>query len=1157
MNRLLIAILFILNSVLLFAQQSANRKFFIPSLQAINQLDSNVIIKSSFKLKSGEVLIDTSRYLINDTKSILIIKDTSLIGTSALASFEVLPINLNRKYFFKDPSLLLPDRKGQYNPFTANTNHDKNNNDFFSDGLNKNGSISRGVSFGNNQNVVLNSNLNLQLSGKLSENINVLAAITDDNVPFQPQGNTQQLQEFDKVYIQLNDQRNKLIAGDFILNKPDAFLLSYYKRAQGANFSTGFDINKKDKSTLNTMVAAAVSKGKFARNVIQGIEGNQGPYRLRGSENELFIIVLSGTEKIYIDGQLLTRGQENDYVIDYNTAEVTFTAKRFITKDRRIIAEFQYADKNYARSMLVNTTEYKDLKNKLVVNYYNESDNKNRPLQQQLNDADKLILANAGDSLLNAIAPGIDSIGYRADLILYAKKDTLIDGEFYNSVYYISNHPDSAFYQLTFSLVGNNNGNYIQTNSAANGRVFKWVAPENGIKQGNYEPLVLLVTPKRKQVLDLNYQYKPDSTLNIKIEAAFSENDLNTFSNKDDKNNQDIALKLSGEKKIKLRSSGNKPLYFITGGQYEQLNKNFTIIERYRSVEFERDWNLLGKKQTENQYIGGVILGLEKTNVGRIDFINQTFIEPNQTEGYQCKLNTQVNNEKWNVNHFASATFINQSISNDQFIRQRGIVSRKISKLKLSVKTDQEKNTKYAKSKSDSLLPGSYQFNEWFIIASNADSTGNQYSINYSQRNDWLLKNNKLTKTAYAQGVGGSVEFIENRYFTLKNYIGYRELKILDSTLTAQKPDKNLVNRIEYTLRLLKSAIYTNTFYETSSGLELKKEYSYIQVAPGQGIYAWVDYNKNDIKELNEFEISQFPDQAQYIKVFTPTNSYIKVYGNQFNQIINLNPSSIIKSKEWWAKAINYWSNQFSYRIDRKTSSTEFQDQYNPFYRNVNDVFLQSLNSSFRNTLFFNKTGYVFGADYTYQDLNNKTLLVNGYESRDNSSHTVRTRLNFNKWFSFNAEGSIGEKSNSSQLLSNRNFKILIKETEPKITYQQASDFRISLAYKYSLKENIVLKDSTQGLQHKISSELRYNKANKGSWQGRLSYYKIDFKGLENSPVAYEILEGLRPGNNLTWGISYQQNITSSLQLSINYDGRKPEGLKTVHIGNVTVRAIF
>ncbi|MEZ4688807.1 MAG: hypothetical protein R3A12_00950 [Ignavibacteria bacterium] len=65
-----------------------------------------------------------------------------------------------------------------------------------------------------------------------------------------------------------------------------------------------------------------------------------GPYYLVGGNNELNILVLSGTEKVYLDGNLMIRGEQADYVIDYGIGTITFNNNRLITSDSRIIGRF-------------------------------------------------------------------------------------------------------------------------------------------------------------------------------------------------------------------------------------------------------------------------------------------------------------------------------------------------------------------------------------------------------------------------------------------------------------------------------------------------------------------------------------------------------------------------------------------------------------------------------------------------------------------------------------------------------------------------------------------------------------------------------------------------------------------------------------------------
>ena len=228
------------------AQQNPMRNARVFSGDTI-KLDSLSIVPGSFVLRSKGAIVDPSAYHLDLFRSEVFIPK-SLKGTFN-ASFRVFSVAFTTPLRHKNPDLLRPNFESA-DPFKYSA-RSQPNSIFGSSSLEKRGSISRGVSFGNNQNLSVNSNLNLQLSGRISDNIRILASISDENIPIQPEGNTQQLQDFDQVFIQLYDDNNKLIAGDFQQKQASqSYFAKYLKRAQGAFFSSKI---KTDKNLVDSL----------------------------------------------------------------------------------------------------------------------------------------------------------------------------------------------------------------------------------------------------------------------------------------------------------------------------------------------------------------------------------------------------------------------------------------------------------------------------------------------------------------------------------------------------------------------------------------------------------------------------------------------------------------------------------------------------------------------------------------------------------------------------------------------------------------------------------------------------------------------------------------------------------------------------------------
>ncbi len=1126
------------------------------------RLDSLSIIPGSLFVTVSGNPVDSSAYFIDYIAATFSWTDSVPPADSLRITYRTFPLSFGEPQFHKSIDQIEPGESEAYNPFVYRPEDLREQNDIFSlGGLEKSGSISRGVGFGNNQDLTVNSGLNLSLSGKLTDNISILASVTDNNIPIQPEGNTAQLQDFDQVYIQLFDDRNRLTVGDFQLQKPSGYFMNYFKRAQGGSFETRQKLNQnREESDENNLmyaqVSAAISKGKWSRQQILGSEGNQGPYRLRGAEGEEFIIVLAGTERVYIDGRLLKRGQENDYIIDYNAAEIVFTPNQLITKDRRIIIEFQYSERNYSRTMLQLATGLNSEKFDLHLNVYSEQDSKNQPLQQDLSQADKNFLSTIGNNINDAVVPAIDSVEHSNQQILYLMTDSLG----YDSVFVHSNNPDSAFYQLSFSNVGEGNGNYVQAGFGASGRIFRWVAPDTIAGQlilnGRFEPVILLVTPKKQQMVSAGGRWKISEETSLGVELAVSNRDVNTFSGVHNDQNTGAAARVVWQNKNNLQPAKTKnPFYLNTTAIYELVEARFEPIERFRSVEFERDWNLQSIQQATNQHRAMAGIGLEKRGIFNIHYELESFTAANVFEGFRNQLSGLLDYKSYFLD--IEGSFLTSKGEIDtRFERHRTNAIKKFDWFNVGYVDEREKNI-FLSGGGDTLGNNSYNFHEWEVYIGNPDTTKLEYRLFYSQRTDRRGLQNELVSSEFAEQYGVELGYSKDPRHQIRSRVISRQMKVLNEETAISQPENTLVGNINYDLRILKGALTMNLYYEIGSGLERAREFIYVPDPTGQGPYTWIDYNENDVQELNEFELARPEDGNRYLRIFTPTDNYIRAFTNQYSHSVNWNPIAIWGNKTGALKLLSKLSDQLAFRIDRKTSGEEGANRFNPFVTELADTALISSNSSLRNTVFINRSNSKFGVDYTFGLNTGKSLLTNGFDSRSTEMNEIKARYNISRVIGTVVRVEQGNRRNLSDYLDGRNFDIFYNELEPSVSYQPNTSFRGTLKFRYTEKDNDEDLGGEKAILQDLGVELRYNEVSKGSFLAQVNMVNIRFDGEGNSSLTYEMLEGLRAGTNFTWSISYQRSLGNNVQLNLNYNGRKSEEIDAVHSGGVQIRAYF
>ncbi len=1126
-----------------FGQLSNDRCKWVKTLNSPIELDSLSVDEASIVVEPKGIRVD---YDLSTGKVIFSTDDDH---DSVSVCYRVFPIAFHQRYFHKDLSLY--DSGALFkNPVKRGSGGLERNQLFNTPELNKSGSISRGISFGNNQDVFVNSTLNLNLDGKLTEDINIKANITDQNVPYQPEGNTQQLQDFDNVLIELYNDQFSLKGGDIIFKSPESYFLKFYKNVQGAQATVNYKLAG---SEVQTSAGISVAKGQFSSVRIEPIEGSLGPYRIPGPNNELFVIILANSERVFLDGERLQRGFNKDYTIDYNIGEITFTNRVLITEFSRIRVDYEYSDQNFSRTIATVSHQQDFGKFQIEAHTYSESDNRNRPLSFDLSNDDQLLLSQIGDDLTRAVTAGADSVAFSQEAVLYAKKDTIdLDGNL-ATIFEYSTYPEMAFFSVAFSDVGIGNGDYIQIQSTANGRVFEWISPIDGISQGEFEPVTPLPVPNKRQMTIIGLNYQVTAHENIYSETAFSTQDRNLLSEVDSNDDHGYAFKVGINSKNRVLDF--LPTYKVdTYVDFEFDDKDFNPIDRFRYIEYDRDWSFDPTSDTrlfnDNIFNAGVRATQDSNNQLRYDFSSRERGDQISGTQHRAVLEKSIGSFQLRSKAFKLSNATSKLRSSWQQLSTD--VSYKLPWLISGYKFSTDHNV-VRSAESDSVRSSAMFFDEHKGYLTNLNDAKVRFHLEYAYREDQrpLLGEMRHFSSSQTSQFSLSRDYGNNR---LKAVMNYRTLKLKGES----QEEETVSGRLDWSGHWLDKHIKSELSYAVSNGRELRREFVYIRVPAGQGTHTWRDLNEDGVQDLTEFFEAINPDERNYAKIFTPGREFVTAFQNLLVYRVNIQMPKNWRRKGGSRSFLSKFSNNTSWTADLNTTDDILCTRLVGFLTKLDEDQVLTERRNLRSTFFYNRLSSTFGIEGVFIRQRGKQLLTNGFESREKSEYKLNLRYNFSRKLSIRMKSALSEKRSDSDFLNGRQFKIEETSLNPEISWQPNLKIRLSAQYHYQDKRNIFSAESDESaLFHEMVIQFKYNKAIKSSLNASFRVTDIDFQGEENSPLGYELLQALRPGTNYIWSLNWQQKITGGLQLILIYDGRQSADAKIIHVGRMQLSALF
>ena len=258
-------------------------------------------------------------------------------------TYRTLPFAIKEVYkrdLSGEQSLDSPQQVNRQQPVSINGQEAENQEPKTENQLEVSGSQTFGISLGSGRGVTPNQELRVNVEGKASKDITVLALLSDQDLPIQPEGTTENIQDIDQKLIRITHPNMRGTLGDFEGSLGASEFIFFPRALEGVQVEGDFKWGRFH------LIPSAIPKGQSTSLVLRGEEG-RSEYRL--TVDGQYVIVKAGSEIVWLNGERMRRGENNDYIIrEYGDPIVEFNSKHLITSNDTIRIDFEYISEERA-----------------------------------------------------------------------------------------------------------------------------------------------------------------------------------------------------------------------------------------------------------------------------------------------------------------------------------------------------------------------------------------------------------------------------------------------------------------------------------------------------------------------------------------------------------------------------------------------------------------------------------------------------------------------------------------------------------------------------------------------------------------------------------------------------------------------------------------